>query len=471
MDGDGGAPPPVGGGEVFASLAWLGAEKGLVPNVLVRYTAAGLISDVRPGVAPSTLEPGVVRLGGDLALPGFVNAHSHAFHRVLRGISETRSGDFWTWRDLMYSVAEQLAPESYHQLAIAVYAEMLLAGYTAVGEFHYLHHQSGGAPYAEPNVMGLALIGAAGASGIRMTLLDTCYLQAGVGGRPLQGPQLRFGDLSGSRWAERAGRLAEALWSHDNLRLGAAIHSVRAVPPSAMATVATLAHDMDWPLHVHLSEQRRENEECLQLTGCTPTALLDDAGAVGPSMTAVHATHLTASDLALLGSRRCSICACPTTERDLGDGIGRFSALAEAGAMLSIGSDSHAVIDPFEETRAIELDERLAAERRGIWQVPALLEAATSGGCRSLGWPEAGIAPGGVADLVTLRLGSLRLTGAASSEELLARVVFAAHPSDVHSVVVGGKVVVAEGEHLSLGPPRAVAELLARSAHEAAVIG
>jgi formiminoglutamate deiminase len=317
--------------------------------------------------------------------------------------------------------------------------------------------------------MGLSLIEAAGLAGIRMSLLDTCYLQAGVGGKPLEGPQLRFGDANGERWAERASRLAEAMWAKDNVRLGAAIHSVRAVPPSAMATVSRLAHDMDWPLHVHVSEQRRENEESLQLTGSTPTELLDGAGALSPLTTAVHATHLTPTDLTRLGSSHCSICACPTTERDLGDGIGPFSALAQAGAVLSIGSDSHAVIDPFEETRAIELNERLAAERRGIWGVAALLGAGTLGGARALGWPDAGIAVGGLADLVTVRLNSLRLTGPATSEELLARLIFAGHPSDVHSVVVGGRVVVSEGEHLELGPPRAVAELLGRAIQLAAV--
>ncbi|HEV8063188.1 MAG TPA: formimidoylglutamate deiminase, partial [Acidimicrobiales bacterium] len=323
------------GGDLFASLAWLGPARGLVADVLISFDAGGLITEVRAGTPPSHLGPAVVRLGGDVVLPGFANAHSHAFHRVLRGRSQTPKGDFWTWRHLMYGVAGRLQPGSYCQLAKAVYAEMLLAGYTCVGEFHYVHHQESGRPYDEPNVMGLSLVEAARLAGIRMTLLDTCYLQAGVGGEPLQGPQLRFGDGDGPRWAERAIELARGIRAGDDVRLGAAIHSVRAVPLAAMGTVSSLAQEMNWPLHVHLSEQRRENEECLQLTGCTPTELLGRAGAIGPATTAVHATHLAPTDVSTLGSNACSICACPTTERDLGDGIGDFSALADAGARLS----------------------------------------------------------------------------------------------------------------------------------------
>jgi len=227
--------------------------------------------------------------------------------------------------------------------------------------------------------------------------------------------------------------------------------------------------------------------------GLTPTDLLHDCGALTSHTTAVHATHLTTMDMGRLGLASCSICACPTTERDLGDGIGPFSDLADAGAVMSIGSDSHAVLDPFEETRAIELNERLAMERRGLWRTTALLAAATSGGCRSLGWPEGGIHVGGLADLVGVRLDSPRLAGGrppsgsgsagasdrpsgrspngsgvgsgatatsglrAADEELLARIVFAASPADVDMVIVGGRVVVEGGEHVTLGPSQALA--------------
>jgi formiminoglutamate deiminase len=439
-----------------------------------------LIAEVQTGVALAS-RPGAVRVGGDVCLPGFVNAHSHAFHRALRGVSETASGSFWTWRDLMYSVAARLDPDSYRELASLVYAEMLLAGYTAVGEFHYLHHAARGDPYADPNEMGSSVLAAASAAGIRLTLIDACYLQAGVDGSPLSGVQLRFGDGSDESWSERVSLMLPSSSSArfgDLARLGVAVHSVRANPPTAIRTVAALASAARIPLHVHLSEQRRENEDCEKVLGLTPTELLGDCGALSVQTTAVHATHLTTSDVGRLGLASCGVCACPTTERDLGDGIGPFSDLADAGAVLSIGSDSHAVIDPFEETRAIELNERLGLERRGVWRVPALFSAATSGGLRSLGWPEGGIRVGAPADVVGIRLDSLRLAGArrfgspgsegsadsaGNHEELLARIVFSCSPADVDTVVVGGRVVVDGGEHVTLGPSGALAARLSHA--------
>lgn len=456
--------------ELFAERAWLGPDAGVVSGVVIEVED-GSITAVRTGEQRARLGSDAVRLPGDVCLPGFVNTHSHAFHRALRGESSVRSGDFWTWRDLMYSVAERLDPSSYEELATLVYAEMLLAGYTTVGEFHYLHHQAGGVAYTNANAMGAALVAAASGAGIRMTLLDACYLQAGAGGEPLTGVQMRFGDASGEKWSERVRGLADAVGAHDGLRLGVAIHSVRAVPKVSIASVVALAHDQGWPLHVHLSEQRRENEQCLAATGLTPSDLLHTCGALGPATTAVHATHLTVGDIGRLGLARCGICACPTTERDLGDGVGPFSDLADAGCVLSVGSDSHAVIDPFEETRAVELNERLSSERRGLWRVAALLSAGSAGGARSLGWPDGGIAPGSPADLVTVRLDSVRLAGrsiegeldAAASEALLSRVVFGGSPADIDAVVVGGKVVVSDGQHARFGPPAAIARRLGRA--------
>jgi formiminoglutamate deiminase len=447
---------------LFCDQAWLGAQIGFASGVVISCSPGGSISGIRTGVAATPA--GAVHVGGDVCLPGFVNGHSHAFHRALRGVTETRSGDFWTWRDLMYSVASQLDPDSYRELASLVYAEMLLAGYTAVGEFHYLHHAAGGVPYSNPNEMGLSLVTAASDAGIRLTLLDACYLQGGIDGAPLSGAQLRFSDTSGEGWSERVtGLLSSPGGAGEAARFGAAIHSVRATPRQAIETVAAFAAFEDLPLHVHLSEQRRENEECLKVLGLTPTDLLSECGAVSAQMTAVHATHLTPSDLGRLGLKACGVCACPTTERDLGDGVGQFSDLAKAGAVLSIGSDSHAVIDPFEETRAIELNERLSSERRGLSRVPALLDAGTSGGSRALGWPEGGLRVGAMADLVSVDVGSLRLAGRSSTGDrdgLLARLLFAAGGVDVDTVIVGGRVVVEAGEHVTLGPSRALAERL-----------
>ncbi len=424
-----------------AELAWLGPERGVAERVLVEVEGER-IAAVTEGVDPPA---GATRLAG-ITVPGLANGHSHAFHRALRGRTHRGRGDFWSWRDLMYQVAAVLDPDRYLELATATYAEMALAGITAVGEFHYLHHDPAGRPYADPNRMGEALAEAAGRAGIRLTLLDTCYLRAGLDGRPLAGVQVRFGDGDADRWAERAG----ALHDRPGLRVGAAVHSVRAVDPAAMATVAAWSAARDAPLHLHLSEQRAENEACLAATGRTPAALASSAGVLGPRTTAVHATHLTGEDVARLGATGTTACFCPTTERDLADGIGPARALADAGSPLCLGSDSHAVIDLFEEARAVELDERLATERRGHHRPADLLAAATGSGMDALGWDAGRLAPGRLADLVTVRLDSVRLAGARPADAV-DHLVFAATAADVTSVVASGRQVVADGHHLLVG--------------------
>ena len=246
--------------------------------------------------------------------------------------------------------------------------------------------------------MGRALIAAAAEAGIRITLIDSCYLHGGIGAPP-EGAQRRFSDGSAEAWAERVEDLAE----NESARIGAAIHSMRAVDPEAAAIVAGWAAERDRPLHAHVSEQPAENEACLEAYGRTPTGLLADAGALAANFTAVHATHLDDADVSLLGGAGACCCVCPTTERDLADGIGRMRRLRDAGASLSLGSDSHAVIDLFEEARAVELDERLASGERGHHGAAALLRAASADGHACLGWPDAGrIEPGARADLVTV---------------------------------------------------------------------
>ena len=445
----------------LADLAWLGRGQDVAHDVLLRVDG-DRIASIQPGVMKAP--PGARRLRG-VTLPGLVNAHSHAFHRALRGRSETRKGDFWTWRELMYEMAQRLDPESYLELASAADAEMALAGITAVGEFHYLHHGDKGRAYDDPNEMGLALVEAAARAGIRITLLDTCFLRGGLDGQPLLGTQLRFGDGSGERWSWRVDKLLSAMTTAaQHARPGAAIHSVRAVAPAAMATVATYAARHDLPLHVHLSEQQRENEDCLAEEGCTPTVLLERAGALTAHTTAVHAIHLQPHDMTLLGLARTRVCACPTTERDLADGVGAFADVADAGSPLCIGTDSHAVVDPFEEMRAIELDQRLVTRQRGIHRAADLLVAGTSEGAASIGWPEAGrLEVGALADFVTVSLDSPRLAAVTSlgrdsvdgrsaneTEALEAAVVFAASGADVRNVVVGGRTVVEDGRHATI---------------------
>jgi formiminoglutamate deiminase len=416
----------------LADFAWL--SDGSVAASVAIDVRDGLIANVQPGESPD----GRQRLPG-IVLPGFANAHSHAFHRALRGRTHDRGGTFWTWRERMYEVAARLTPDSYLALATATYAEMALAGVTCVGEFHYLHHQPDGTPYADPNVMAEALREAARHAGIRLTLLDACYLHGGVG-QPLSGTQLRFGDGSADAWAERVATLRP----DPQTRIGVAVHSVRAVRPADIDVAITTAESLGGvPVHAHVSEQPAENEACLAAFGATPTRLLADHGAVHDRFTAVHATHVTADDVALLGSARSYACFCPTTERDLADGIGPARALHDSGARLTLGSDQHAIIDLVEEARAMEMHERLSTRERGRFTASQLVNALTVDGHASLGWPEAGrLAPGAPADLVAIRLDSVRTAGVDPGQ-----VMFAATAADVDTVIVGGRPIVHASRH------------------------
>ncbi len=405
---------------------------GVADDVLV-HVEDGRFTRVTAGVS-ATEHPGTPRLAG-LTLPGFANAHSHVFHRGLRGRTQTGAGSFWTWREQMYDLAGRLDPDSYHDLAVAAYAEMVAAGWTSVGEFHYLHHAPDGTAYPG-HAMEEALVAAADEVGIRLALLDTCYLSAGFGDPPA-GVQVRYSDGTVERWAERVTDLADRLADRPGVRLGVAAHSVRAVPADALETVARVAHQLEAVLHVHVSEQVAENSDCLARHGTTPVGLLAEHGLLGPRSTLVHATHLTEADVAAVGASRSHVCFCPTTERDLGDGIGPSRALHAAGAVLTLGTDSHAVVDPFEEMRAVELDERLATRRRGHWRAAELLDAGAAH--RSLGFDDVGrIEVGAAADLVTVDLDSPRTAGTGGGEET---VVFAATAADVTHVVVAGRVV------------------------------
>jgi formiminoglutamate deiminase len=455
-----------------AETAWLGPNAPLADGVLIE-ARGDRITAVVPGTAAALIPPGTVRLPG-LTLPGLANAHSHAFHRALRGgaagsaaggggagggrgtgAGGLAAGDtFWTWRDRMYAVAGRLDPGTYFALARAVYAEMALAGITCVGEFHYLHHGPGGKRYQDPNEMGRVLITAAAAAGLRITLLDACYLAGGFlpGGEPLPltGVQLRFGDGSAAAWAERvSGFTRDSLGMvAPHARLGAAIHSVRAVSPDQVPDVMAWSHAHGAPVHAHLSEQPLENAECRAAFGGTPAEVLYGAGALGPRSTMVHATHLTAHDIDLLGGSRSTVCMCPVTEADLADGVGPAPALAAAGSPLSLGSDGHSVIDLVEEARWLELSQRLVSRQRGHFTPADQAAAATANGHACLGWPDAGeIVPGAYADLVTVPLDSPRLAGGATADPLAA--LFAAGTAaDIRHVVASGVDVVRDGRHL-----------------------
>lgn len=426
---------PVSVRTYWCEQAWL--PGGVAGGVQIQADSGGRIVAVRSGVRPV---PGAHRLPG-LVLPGMANAHSHAFHRALRG--RTRGATFLCWRQEMYDLAGRLDPDRYLALATAAYAELVVAGWTCVGEFHYLHHIPGGRRAA---AMADALRTAAARAGIRLTLLDTCYLTGGIptggGTAPLAPEQAGFGDGTVTRWADR---LASYPPDSAASRTAAAIHSVRAVPREALPEVAAAAGTR--PLHVHLAEQADEVAECRAAYGVSPARLLHDSGVLSPRTTAVHAIHLDQVDIGLLGAAGVSVAACPTTEADLADGIGPFTELAAAGCPILLGSDQHTVVDPFAEARALEHGQRLRSGYRGRFTARQLVGALTSAGHAALGWPGNGVlAPGAACDLVAVRTDSPRTAGC-----LLEQVPLTATASDVDTVVVGGGVLAQGGRHVELG--------------------
>ena len=409
-----------GSGVWHAHQAWLGRQ---AYDVLIEVEDGRIKAVTEEVPAPA----GAVQLGG-WTVPGLANAHSHAFQRSLRGLSESSGGDFWEWRTQMYGIANTLDAADYYRRGRQVFREMLKAGITAVGEFHYLH--------AYGNELGEALIKAAEREGIRITLLDTCYLRGGMDDRPLEGAQQTFSDGDADRWAQRM----DAFEDGEGVRIGAAIHSVRAVDPHSMRTVAAWARKRNAPLHIHLAEQQAEVEECLAVEGCTPTQLLEREGILGPDLTAVHAIHVDARDISLLGANKVSICACTTTERDLGDRVGPLRNLVDAGNVLCVGSDSNAMIDILEEARGLELDQRRATGKRVLHQPEELFRAATIDGMRALGWEAGEIKPGMLADFITID----QHWGASWRVLDLGYLMFGCSGRDVTHVVVGGTTVVSK---------------------------
>ncbi|WP_312182061.1 formimidoylglutamate deiminase, partial [Arthrobacter sp.] len=398
-------------------------------GVRLTVDSAGVVAAVETGADP---RPGDLVLNG-VVFPAGSNAHSHAFHRVLRGRTHIGGADsFWTWREAMYRAAGALTPELYEELATAVFVEMVAAGYTSVAEFHYVHHRPDGTPYPG-HAMELALGRAARAAGIRLTLLDTCYLAGGFGD-PLGDDQLRFGDAGATAWLHRLADLRaaiEAEFDPAEVTVGAALHSVRAVPADALATIAD-GLDPDLPLHIHVSEQPAENEACLAATGLTPVQLLHRHGLLATRLSAVHATHLTPGDIDLLGEAGATVVMCPSTEADLADGIGPAAELAAAGARIALGSDQHAVLDPWLEMRALEHGERLASGVRGRFTPADLHTALSDGGAAAQGRRAPGFAAGRMCDLMAVDPASARTAGSDP-----AQLALCATAQDVTAVVVG----------------------------------
>ncbi len=425
----------------WCERAWL--PGGLAEGVRLDV-GEGRFRAVLPGTSPrrgDTVLPGVT-------LPGLANAHSHAFHRALRGRTHGDGGSFWTWRDRMYAVAGVLTPEVYERLATAAYAEMSLAGVTSVGEFHYVHHQPDGRPYPDPHAMAEALRRAAARAGVRLTLLDACYLHGGLGPggyEPLGPHRRRFGDGDAGAWRARVEDLRAAWAGADDARVGAAVHSVRAVDPVAVRVVARWAQEREVPLHVHLSEQPGEDDAARAGLGGSPARLLHEAGALGPRTTAVHGVHLDADDVALLGASGTGVCVCPSTERDLADGLAPVAGLLAAGSPLCVGSDQHVLTDLLAEARGVEEHARLATGRRGVLRPGQLVDVVTVHGHRALGWDDAGrIEAGARADLVEVATDGTATAGADP-----AQLVLVAGAADVRTVVRDGLTVARGGEHVA----------------------
>jgi len=417
------------------------------------WLPTGLARNVRIAVIDgrfAEVEVRTRRASGDVCLPGvvmpgFANGHSHVFHRALRGRSHT-APDPQAWSKRVYAAAELITPDSYLDLARAVYVEMLLAGYTAVGEFHYLHHGPDGRPYADPNAMSMALVKAAEEVGIRLTLIDVCYLWGGMtssGHLPLDGLQERFSDGSVEAWFDRMRRIPQT----DLLRRAAAIHSLAAITREQAGHVAALARELtlhEVPLHVNLSEKPADNLACQMYYGRTPTELFHDVGVLGPELVGVHAGNLSDHDIHLLAEARAQVVACPSTERETGHAVPPTRRLLDSGITVGIGSDHQVAIDPFLELRELEYTERRRSGERGRLSVTQLLDIGTRHGHQALGWYEGGaIVPGMLADLVAVDLASVRTVGSKAAE-----ILYTATAADVLTVVVGGRVVVQNGEHV-----------------------
>ncbi len=314
----------------------------------------------------------------------------------MRGLAQRsvpgQSDDFWGWREAMYGIARSLTPESIYDISLVAYRELAAAGVLTVGEFHYVHHQPGGTPYAERTVMSDAVIRAAKDAGLRIALLRVIYARGGPD-RPAEGAQLRFCDRSLDEGLSDIETLVQRYASDDDVRIGVAPHSVRAVPPSWLSDVAQFAFAHALPLHMHVAEQPAEVEACLAETKRRPVELLAEHGVLCEQFVAVHATHVTPDEARMLGGAGSFVCLCPTTERDLGDGLPDLGALLAENVRLCLGVDGYALCDPFEEMRGVILGERLRTGRRfGPWAAPAerLWKAASDDGARALGFDDAG---------------------------------------------------------------------------------
>ena len=465
-------------------IAWLAefvyAEGQFKSQLAVVSNSEGLIEKIVR--ADQLTDEKKINLPRRALMPGMVNAHSHAFQRVLRGRTDYRTSDqrdsFWTWREMMYSAATRLSPDDVYDASRMAFLEMALSGITSVGEFHYLHQAPDGRPYDDPNLLAKEVIRAANDVGLRIALLRVAYARSGFQ-MEANPRQQRFIESSetylqnlGSlirnlaKGAERErstgfnseGALADGRAS-DSAWVGVAPHSVRAVPLEYLRSVIGYANEQGLKVHVHVAEQPAEVSACVEEYRRTPTALLESEGLLGRDFTAVHAIHVTPKAIAAFAKTGAMVCACPTTERNLGDGVVPAAEYQKHGTAICLGTDSHAQIDLLEDARELEYHARLQKLARAVLSSGApsdnpaseaaryLFECATINGARSIGAPGATLAAGKPADFFTVDLDDPSIAGA-SPNDLLAGIVFTLSRAAVREVVVAGKPVVSEGRHL-----------------------
>jgi formimidoylglutamate deiminase len=397
--------------------------------------------------------PNATRLAGRAILPGLVNAHSHAFQRIIRGRTEYRSqhatDSFWTWREQMYAAATKLTPEEIYSISRMAFLEMALTGITAVGEFHYLHHAPDGSRYSDPNLLAHEVIRAANDVGIRIALLRVAYARAGYQVEP-NPRQVRFIEESPETYLTHLDQLLGSIDADDGMAwAGVAPHSVRAVPLDYLKPIIAFANERQLPVHMHVAEQPAEVTACIEEYGRSPVALLDTEGLLSDRFTAVHAIHVTPKAVAALAKSGAGVCACPTTERNLGDGVVPADLYFNGNVPISLGTDSQIQIDLLEDARELEYHLRLQKTERNVLapenqtgpaaRAARLFECATVNGAKAIGLKNGGkLEPGATADFFTVDLNDLSIAGA-SPQDLLTNIVFSLSRTAIREVVVNGK--------------------------------
>jgi formimidoylglutamate deiminase len=408
-----------------------------------------------------------IRLRDRALLPGLINAHSHAFQRVIRGRTEYRTRNnkdsFWTWRELMYSAAARLTPEDVYDASRMAFLEMALSGITAVGEFHYLHHAPDGSAYDDPNLMAKEVVRAANDVGLRIALLRVAYARSGYE-TEANDQQLRFIEANPEVYLKNLEQLSSDLGDGNKMAwVGVAPHSVRAVPLNYLKEIVNVANQRQLPVHMHVAEQPAEVSACIEEYGRSPVALLATEGLLSERFTGVHSIHVSPKAVRMVADARAMVCACPTTERNLGDGIVPVDAFFKQGVRVALGTDSHVQIDLLEDARELEYHLRLQKMERAVLGTASnsdgalpgvqasalaarLFNCATVSGAESINAPSGSLEPGRAADFFTVDLNDPSIAGA-SPDDLLSSIVFSLSRTAVKDVVVGRKRIVENGRH------------------------